>query len=180
MRSLHSIVEELAEAQSVFLRAANTFPAEQWGLKPSAEAWSAAEVVAHLVMVERRIVFDAERITKKVPKPIPFLKRAHFPPWLVKSRVIRLKSPIPLDPQMVGGKEEMLGELRATRERALAFLEATRSRDLSSYRWRHPFLGMLNTYEWFAMIAAHQVRHTKQLNEIQTRLPKVVEISQNR
>jgi hypothetical protein len=47
------------------------------------------------------------------------------------------------------------------------------------YCWPHPFLGMLNVYEWFEMIAAHQLRHTKQMKEISTRLPKAVGISQN-
>ncbi len=74
----------------------------------------------------------------------------------------------------------MLGQLRATRERAVAFLEETRNRDLSCYHWRHVFLGSLNAYEWFEMIAAHQVRHSKQVREIRVELPKVVGISQNR
>jgi len=163
----------------VFLRAADAIPSEQWTRKPRAEEWSAAEVVAHLVMIERAIVGGADHIIQKAPRQVPFLKRAHLPLWLVRARMIRLKSPIPLDPALVGDKEEMLGELRAARERALAFLEETKNRDLSSYRWPHPFLGTLNLYEWFEMIAAHQLRHTKQIREICARLPKVVEISQN-
>jgi hypothetical protein len=80
---------------------------------------------------------------------------------------------------LIGDKEQMLGELRAARERTLAFLEETKCRDLSAYCWPHAFLGMLDVYEWFEMIAAHQVRHTKQIREIAARLPKVVGISQN-
>jgi hypothetical protein len=141
-------------------------------------AWSAAEVVAHLLMVERKVVADASHIIQKEPRRVPLLKRAHFPFWLVESRFIRRNSPIPLDPQLVGEKEEMMGQLRATRERSLDFLGKTGNRDLSCYRWRHPFLGMLDTYEWFEMIAAHQLRHTKQMREIGRRLPKVIGISQ--
>jgi hypothetical protein len=102
-------------------------------------------------------------------------KRFHFPMWLVESRIIRRKSPIPLDPSLLNAKEEMLGELRAARERTLAFLVETSKRDLSAYCWPHPFLGMLNGYEWFEMIASHEIRHTKQMREIAARLPKVVE-----
>jgi hypothetical protein len=173
------ILEKLAEAQTAFLRAADAIPSTQWTRKPRAEQWSAAEVVAHLVVVERAIVGSADRVTQKAPRPVPFVKRVHLPLWLVSERVIRLKSPIPLDPALVGSKEEMLAELRAARERALAFLEETSDRDLNSYRWPHPFLGSLNVYEWFEMIAAHELRHTKQMREICARLPKVVEISQN-
>jgi hypothetical protein len=136
-------------------------------------------VVAHLVVVERVIVSSADRVTQKAPRPVPFLKRVHLPMWLVRARIVRLKSPIPMDPSLLGDKEEMLAELRAARERALAFLDETSNRNLSSYRWPHPFLGSLNLYEWFEMIAAHQLRHTKQMREICARLPKVVENSQN-
>jgi DinB superfamily len=93
---------------------------------------------------------------------------------VVKSRVIRLKTPILLDPEIVHEKEEMLGELRQVRERTLALIEETMERDLSKYRMPHPFLGSLNTYEWFQLIASHQIRHTKQMREIAGTLPKTV------
>jgi hypothetical protein len=175
VRPLDPILEKLSCAQTAFLQAADCVRAEQWRAKPKADEWSAAELVAHLVMVERTIIGSADRITQKTPKPIPLLKRLHFPMWLVESRIIRRKSPIPLDPSLLNTKEEMLGELRAARERTLAFLEETAKRDLSAYCWPHPFLGMLNGYEWFEMIASHEIRHTKQMREIAARLPKAVE-----
>jgi hypothetical protein len=177
--SLDAIQGKLGRAQTVFFRAADAIPRELWQSKPRTEEWSAAELVAHLVMVERAILGGADRITQKTPKYIPFLKRLHFPLWLVESRVVRRKSPIPLDHGLIGDKEEMLAELRAVRERTLAFMEETAKRDLSSYRWPHAFLGMLNIYEWIEMIAAHEQRHTKQMREIAARLPKAVGISQN-
>ncbi len=94
---------------------------------------------------------------------------------LVESRWIRRKSPVPIDPQMLRDKEIMLAELREARERSLAFLEETRGRDLGEYCWAHPALGTMNTYEWIRFIAAHEVRHTKQMREIAASLPKSVE-----
>ena len=179
MKQLDRIQRKLAEAQSAFLRTADSIPADQWTAKPGAEAWSAAELVAHLMIIERAVLGGADRISQKTPKPVSFLKRRHLPLWLVEARIIRRKSPIPLDPGLIGNKEDMLGELRAARERTLAFLEETRGRDLSAYCWPHAFLGMLDVYEWFEMIAAHQIRHTKQMREIAACLPKAVGISQN-
>jgi hypothetical protein len=97
---------------------------------------------------------------------------------VVESRLIRRKTPIPLDTQIVREKEEMLAELRQVRERTLAFIGETRERDLSKYLMPHAFLGMLNTYEWLQMIASHEVRHTKQMKEITAALPKAVAILQ--
>ena len=85
---------------------------------------------------------------------------------------------MPLDPGLLGGKEEMLAELRGARERTLAFLEETQQRDLGVYRWAHAFLGMLNVYEWFEMIASHELRHAKQIKELAGYIPKAVENTQ--
>jgi len=175
MRPLDPILEKLSCAPTAFFRAADSVSPEQGKTKPKADEWSAAELVAHLVTVERAIIGGADRITQEIPKPIPFLKRFHFPMGLVESRIIRRKSPIPLHPNLLNTKEEILGELRAARERTLAFLEETSKRDLSTYCWPHPFLGMLNGYEWFELIASHEIRHTKQMRELIARLPKAVE-----
>lgn len=173
------IIEKLAQAQTTFFEAADAIPPAQWTMQPGTRRWSAAEVVAHLVTVELAVVGGADRITQKPPKPIPFLQRMHLPIRLVESRLIRRKSPLPLDATLVCAKEEMLAQLRAARERSLAFLEETKKRDLSAYRWRHAFLGMLNIYEWFEMIAAHQMRHAKQIKEIAGKLPKPVTTAGN-
>jgi hypothetical protein len=178
--SLSPIIEKLAEAQTKFLRTADTIPSDQWTRKANEEAWSAAEIVAHLMMVERAVVGGADRIIQRAPRPAGFLDRLHLPLWMVEARLVRRKSPMALDPTLLSNKEEMLGELRAVRERTLAFLEETKTRDLSFYRWPHVFVGPLNVYEWLEMIAAHQLRHCKQMKEIWVRLPKVVGISQNR
>ena len=172
------IVDELAKAQTLFLRAADEIASQHWNTKPEAEKWSGAEVVAHLILVERGVNDAAKRVTQKTPKSFKPWQKMHLPLWLVRVRILRRKSPVPLVPALLGHKENMLNELRATRTRTLDFLEETQHRDLGAYRWKHPFLGSLTTYEWFEMIAAHQMRHGKQVKELARQLPKVVEISQ--
>ena len=172
--NLEPIREKLMAAQNNFCRVADGISAEKWACKPGQEQWCAAEVVAHLGMVEQAILTAAGRVSQNQPRQIPFRKRFHLPIWLVQSRLIRRKTPIPLDPELMAPKEEMMAGLRAARERTLAFMDETRQRNMSCYYWPHPFLGMLNTYEWLQMIAAHQNRHAKQMKEIAERLPKVV------
>lgn len=172
MPSLQPIREKLARAQTVFFRAADAIPAAKWDCCPVLNEWSAAELVSHLVVVERGVVTTVDRLTQKAPIPVPFPKRLHLPLWLVETRVIRRKSPVPLDTSLMAEKEAMLAGLRGARERTLAFISETERRDLSAYCWRHPFLGMLNAYEWMEMIAAHQVRHTKQVWEIGGKLSR--------
>jgi uncharacterized damage-inducible protein DinB len=164
--NLEPIYEKLAQAQSRLLRTADSVGADQWQKRPETDRWSAAEVVAHIVMVERAVLGSADRILQDAPRQFSLLKSFHLPLALVETRVIRRKTPIPLDPQLVREKETMLAELREVRERTLAFLEETKGRDLSKYRWRHAFLGTLNVYQWLQLVASHELRHEKQLREI--------------
>ena len=178
MASAESILDRLARAQHKFLRAAEVIPAELWKMPPQEGAWSAAEVIAHVMSVERSVIGAAERIFQKQPKQIPMLKRFRLPFALVEIRWVRMKTPIPLDPQLLREKEHMLAELREVRGRTLGLIEETRSRDLRVYRWRHVFLGSLNAYEWFSFLASHQIRHEKQMRGIARNLPGAISIAQ--
>jgi hypothetical protein len=77
-----------------------------------------------------------------------------------------MKTPIPMDPQLLRERDAMLAELRDVRGRTLALILETRNRDLTAYRWRHPFLGSLSAYEWFWFVGTQQIRHEKQKREI--------------
>jgi DinB superfamily len=169
------LVEHLAKAQTEFLRAADAIAPEAWKTRPRPDRWSAAELVAHVVSVEKAVIEKADRVSQKPPRHIPLYKRFRLPTRLAELRVIRLKSPIPVLPAALRGKEDMLAELRDARERSLAFMEETRHRELGAYLWRHPALGMLNMYSWMEFLAAHENRHTKQMREIADSLPKAIE-----
>ena len=174
MAKLDLILEKLAHAQRRLLRGADSVPADQWKTRPARGGWSAGELIAHLIVVERGVVGKADRIQQKTPKQFSFFQRLHLPIRLVEARVIRQKSPTPLDPELIQEKETMLAALRDVRERTLAFLEETQGRNLSEYRWRHPFLGSFDMYDWFQFVAAHEARHEKQMREIAASLPKAI------
>jgi hypothetical protein len=175
---LEPILEKLDRAQHGLLRAADAIPADLWKTCPRPGAWSAAELIAHIITAERAVVGAAGRILKKQPKHIPVWKRFRLPFALAEIRFVRMKTPIPMDSQLLREKEAMLVELREVRRRTLALIEETRNRDLSAYRWRHPFLGSLDAYEWFSFLGSHQIRHEKQMREIAASLPKPISTSQ--
>jgi len=172
---IETLVKNLGTAQNAFLSAADAVSAEDWRKRPGAGRWSAAELVAHLISVEKTVIQKADRVLQNAPRRVSLYKRFHLPMKLVESRLIRRKSPIPVHEDDLRAKEEMLAELRVARERSLAFLEETRHRELGLYLWRHPAVGMLDTYGWIEFLAAHENRHTKQMREIATSLRKVIE-----
>jgi len=175
---LTSLIEKLDNAQAEFLRTADAVCPENWKTRPKAGRWSAAELVAHLIGVEKAVIERADRISQKAPRQISLFRKFHLPMALVESRIIRRKSPVPINEDALREKEAMLAELREARERSLAFLEETKHRELGDYRWKHPAVGMLNLYGWVEFLAAHQRRHTKQMREIATDLQKIVHESQ--
>lgn len=175
MPSLQSITENLARAEKQFLAAADTIPTEQWKSPPADGRWSAGELVCHLIQVETTIIKNAGKVLQRPPKPRPFSKRFHLPMTMVESRLIPRKTPIPLDPTLVCEKHKMLAQLREVRRQTRVFMEEkTQGKDLRKYHMPHPFLGTFNLYEWFQVIASHQVRHAKQMKEIAAALPKTV------
>ena len=174
MPALQAIAENLDRAEAQFLAAAEAVPADQWKTCPGEGRWSAGELVCHLVQVERAIIENADQLLQRPPQPWPLTKRFHLPMALVEARLIRRKTPIPLDPSLVCQKEEMVAQLREVRARTRVFMERTRGKPLRKYHMPHPFLGTLNLHEWFQLIASHQIRHAKQMKEIAAALPKTV------
>jgi hypothetical protein len=179
MGVLEPILRKLERAQDRLLRAADAIPADLWKTSPREGAWSAAELIAHIVTVERTVIVVADKIFQKQPKQIPLLERVRLPFALVEMRLIRIKTPIPMDTELLREKEGMLAELREVRCRTLVLIDETKNRDLRAYRWRHPVLGSLNAYDWFSFLGSHQIRHEKQMREIAASVPSAVPPSQN-
>jgi len=172
---LQPILAKLSRARAELLLAADAVGSTQWLEQARAGCWSAGRLAGHLCDVECAVRGYADRIIRKTALPVPFFKRLHFPLALVESRMIKRKVPAMVtEATELADKETMLAELRSVRERTLAFLKETRHRDLSAYSWRHPFLGRLNFYDWFAFLSAHEIRHRKQMWEIAQNLRKGV------
>lgn len=174
MSQIEPIVGKLESSRRRLLSAADAVSSEQWQTPPCEGRWCAAQLVAHLGLVERFILSKADRAIQGQPKARRLYQQWHVPFVIVEKGWFPRKSPAPVTPTEVAGKEEMLADLREARERTLAFLDETRARDLSGYCWPHPFLGTLSIYDWLRFIASHEIRHTKQMLKIAASLPKSV------
>lgn len=160
------LVEKLNRVRADLLAVAESVPAEKWQKRPAHGGWSVAEVIAHLTMVETAITEGASKLVTREPKPVALWKRLHWPVKLAQWRFPKARTPVPLDPRLVGEKEAMLERFHAGRERTLGFLASNCDRDLGRWRWPHPFFGNLNGYTWFKLMYLHEIRHTKQMRAI--------------
>ena len=166
MHDVNPIVEHLKKAHADFIAACREIPNDRWRSSPGNGAWSAAEVVAHLMQVEETVTSGAKKILREAPRPVSFWKRIHLPVSLAENRGFKVKSPVALDSSQVREKEEMLAKFTGLREHTVALLLSNGRTDLSAYRMPHPFFGSLHFYDWFKMLAHHETRHGKQIREI--------------
>jgi hypothetical protein len=166
MRSLAPILELLQTSRNRFMAMAESVPENLWRRSPHTDAWSPAEVVAHVTITEQFIIARSKTVLQAPPKQLPLLKKFHLPLLLVAWRVRKRKTPIPMDSSFIVARPQALHRLATAREGTLAFIESTRGQDLSAYRLPHPFLGSLNVYDWIRTIAYHQLRHAQQIREV--------------
>jgi hypothetical protein len=166
MKSLAPTTSFLNESRVRFLAAANRITDENWLISPEQDVWSAAEIVAHVGMVEESIIERCKKASASLPRPLPPLKKIHLPLVLATWRGKKVRSPVPLKPERIGNREQAYATLEQIRQRSLEFFDSVYDRDLSAHHFPHPFFGSLNLYEWYRFIGYHELRHRKQLCEL--------------
>ncbi|AYC29488.1 DinB family protein [Paenisporosarcina cavernae] len=137
--------------------------------KPSHEKWSAAEIVDHLVKMEKTI---AENIRKE--KENPSSKKAWKKPiGITKNRLLKVKAPSYTEPQHVlTSKDKAIQALHTSRNTLLDVYESTAPETLESKSFKHPIFGHVPLYQWFPFVGLHEERHLKQLIEVKKFLRK--------
>jgi hypothetical protein len=166
MTKLESILELLANTRSQFVAITNQFPAEKWRESPGNGAWSAGEIVLHTTQVEQAIVAGSRKTLKKPPYPVPLLKRFHLPLALAATRARKMKSPIPINPDLIPDQPGYVAAITASRQGTIDFIEENRGKDLKPWTFPHPVFGPLNLYDWLRLIGYHELRHAKQIREV--------------
>ena len=166
MRDIDPILQLLASSRARFLATLDTVPEDRWRQSSRPGVWSAAELAAHVTMVERSVNKNAVRILGVAPASVPLLKRIHLPVRISSYRLFKVKSPFQMKQELLEDKPKHIEMLAASRKLTVDFLEANRQRDLAAYRAPHPLLGSINLYDWYKFIAYHEERHRKQLRDV--------------
>ena len=136
-------------------------------VRESAERWSIAEIIEHLVLFERFILGTittclerpaepekAELAASKQPLVLGLANARHIP---FVSREVNLPTGRWPDAQL-------LSELRLARERTTAFASETEA-DLHAHFFPHVAWGDLDCYQWFLLLSQHSLRHAFQIEQ---------------
>jgi hypothetical protein len=159
------------------LRAAvETVPAPLRRQRPAPGRWSVAEIVEHLALVESRFTAAIEtRINEAVNAGLAAETAGREP--LTEELELRLadRSRARTAPELVqpSGVFDVAAAWAAAETARTLLCDTVRRADglaLSAVRYHHPSFGDLTVYQWVELIAAHELRHVAQIEELRVQL----------
>jgi hypothetical protein len=170
-RQLIARVENLSEAQQTF--------------RPGDGAWSIAEIIEHLSIIEQNMVQLISMLLKKSEGAAAAISAGNgsdrdvqtapgappFQPFSLDNFVEQIRDVKLTAPERVRpGGNVRLADALAGLGRTRADIEAMRPRleasDLSTATYPHPAFGELNTAQWLAFIGLHEGRHLRQIENL--------------
>ena len=168
---INELIEYLDRERADLDRAIATVPADRHTTRASAEAWSAAEVVNHLALTDRRVTALLTKITGDArangappdTETAPILAKIKVSHVL--DRTTKIRNPRG-DPAADCNLADGLVALDAARKDLKALLRQSDLPSLAAVTAPHPAFGPLTGYEWVAFMAAHTHRHADQIREI--------------
>lgn len=167
--SVEEIYALISQARERLEHSVSGLTTAQQRFKTSPNAWSVAEVIEHLALIEERLsgmiamlvkrAAGAQHVHGVVFEPVSLdrfgglvTERIEAPPMMRPSGAISIADSL----AKLRGSRAVLAELRPQVE----------THDLSAAVFPHPLFGALNAYEWLLFIGLHEGRHRKQIEKI--------------
>lgn len=137
--------------------------------RPDERAWSPAEIVEHLSIVEGNMVRLVAKMLDKIeseaahaPAAPPAMPPFSLADYEEQIREQKLTAPETINPRGLP-LNESVKRLAASRAAINEFRPRVETADGTRARYPHPFFGPLNLYQWLAFIGLHESRHLRQL-----------------
>jgi hypothetical protein len=169
---LTELLEYLTSTRRVLDDAIAAVPASQHVVPSAPDRWSTAEVLEHLVIVEKSVAKNVIRWIDEAraagvsteDDPSPLLESMRID--RVKDRSRRIEAPEGTRPSRGLAVAESLALIDEARTRLAAAFTAADGLALGSIVRPHPAMGDLTLYEWLAFAGAHMERHAEQIREL--------------
>jgi DinB superfamily len=166
------LLEQLENSKRDFLAAITGLTDAQWTFKPSAAVWSVEEGAEHIILAED-FLFDSAPAALKLPavaRPDASTLE-HDRAFVVRllDRSSKATAPAAIVPTGKIASPTAASEIfTAKRDDHIAYVRKTHD-DLRAHTAQVPGVGVLDAYQIMVMMAAHSVRHTEQIREVQAR-----------
>jgi hypothetical protein len=137
----------------------------QWNFKSAGDAWSAAENLEHIVLIECGIHAIIEGMNEALAPP-PEGDRREMDEFIlnqIPKRSRKGKAPAHACPTGRWTGPEALEQFVQCREQSIRLLL---TRQLRARAFPHPLFGPWDGYQWLLAAASHGARHTEQIREL--------------
>ncbi len=162
-------IVELNAAQEHMLDTLRALPDEVRAAPPQPGAWSIAQIVEHIVLVEDscgRLISTLSAQAADTIETDDSSMRGCLEEFGVLDPESRLVAPTRVIPVTDVPLKDSLTAQSQVRERLIVALTKASGRALATVSFPHPLLGSMNGYQWIHLIAHHQRRHTAQMQRV--------------
>ena len=137
----------------------------QWDFKPASDAWSVAENMEHIVLIESGIhaIIEGMSDASATAAEGDRTTMDEFILNEIPKRSRKGKSPAQACPTGRWSGPEALQQFVQYREQSTRLLVTRR---LRAHAFPHPLFGSWDGYQWLLAAASHGARHTAQIREV--------------
>ena len=167
------LLRYLADSEKEFLSLLDGVTAEQWDWKASADRWSVGETARH-ILVSEDYLFGQAMAAMNSPADSEWRSKTSDKTALLErvlpDRSRRVQAPEPLNPAGAGRltREQVIATFREKRARTILFAQTTELPLLEHLtKGLFPIFDPLNAYQFVLYIPLHNIRHNKQIAEVQ-------------
>lgn len=170
--SVAQIIEVIDQMRERLYQRVEGLTDEQATARPAPNAWTPAEIVEHLSIIEGRLLqmmtmmlMKAERASEpgaSAAAPVEF-KPFSLDEYIERARNEKFVAPEAVSPSGTTSLADSLAKLRHSRQELKALRPRIEATDLSAATYPHPAFGPLNFYQWMAFIGLHEGRHLRQV-----------------
>jgi hypothetical protein len=160
-----SVVENLRKSHEGLISAVSGLSEAQLNFKPEPDAWSIANIVEHLAIIEDLVAWRLSQLgsAPDVSQQATFKGSDRVLLEKVLDRSTKIKAPDRAQPT---GKPltHSLERLTASRDRIVEFVQSAPA-DFRRHIMLHPVFGGLDGHQWLLALAGHCERHTQQVED---------------
>ena len=159
----------LKETKKYFLKNIKGLSDAQLDFKAAPEKWSIRQCMEHITLAES---FLDQLLQGTLNAPANPEKRSEIKikdediVTMLTDRSKKAQAPEPIQPKgNFKSTEEMIQQFNAARDKHIEYMKTTQD-DMRNHCTPHPAFGMLDSYQWMLLVAAHSKRHTLQIEEL--------------
>ena len=176
-KRIERVLGGLESARRRLLAEAEGVMDPDFGLRPSANDWSIAQVFEHLSQVDDSVARGILAVTGgKIKVERKSGDWFRYLAWSTGAyRYVRIRRPGSLDTPAAPDRASSLARIAETRAKLLAAIEEGERRGRWSHSLKHPIFGPMPMREMLTFVADHEERHRLQIVRIKAKLARAHE-----